>query len=142
MTGDGPNSRSLKAGEHLQLLRSLAAELERAMQAISSNNLANLEESIANQQDLSARLGQLATELSSTPRIADVSAADSLSPELMREIRAANAELQHLNLRYSCLLQHSSRSVALMASLFSSFKGQLKEASGARSKLQTWSCQV
>ena len=142
MTGDGPNFRSLKADEHLQLLRSLAVELERAMHAISSNNLQSLEESIANQQDLSSRLAQLATVLSSTPHIANVSAEDSLAPELMREICAANAELQHLNLRYSYLLQQSSRSVALMASLFSSFKGQLKEAPGVRSKLQTWSCQV
>lgn len=142
MTGDGPNSRSLKAGDHLQLLRSLAGELERAMHAISSNNLQDLEESVAVQQDLSARLAQLATEVSSDPRMAEVSAAAPIAPAMMLEIRAANAELQQLNLRYSYLLQHSSRSVALMASLFSSFQGQLKEASGARSKLQTWSCQA
>ena len=60
----------------------------------------------------------------------------------MREIRAAATELQSLNLRYSYLLQLSSRSVGLMASLFNSFKGQIKEAPDARLKLQTWSCQV
>lgn len=112
------------------------------MQAISSNQLGELEESVANQQDVSARLSQLARELSPSPTARPVSTVDSLPPELMREIRTAAAELQHLNLRYSYLLQYSSRSVALLASLFNSFKGQLKEAPGPRSKLQTWSCQV
>lgn len=142
MTGDGLKPRCFKAGEHLQLLRSLAGELERAMSAISANNLKDLEDSVANQQDLSAQLAQLAGELSSPAHTAHPPGVESIAPELLTEIRAANAELQRLNLRYSCLLQHSSRSVALMASLFSSFKGQLKEAPGARSKLQTWSCQV
>lgn len=140
MTGGGPPSRSVKAGEHLQLLRSLAAELERAMRAISSNHLQELEESVETQQDLSVRLGRLARELSGPASV--VSAADSIPSDLTREIRAAAAELQHLNLRYSYLLQYSSRSVAMMASLFSSFKGEIKEASGDRSKVQTWSCQV
>lgn len=142
MTGGGPQARSNKAGEHLQLLRSLAAELERAMHAISSNNLHELEESIGSQQDLSARLSQLAGELKNRPFAANVSTVDSIPTDLMQEIRAASAELQRLNLRYSYLLQLSSRSVVLMASLFNSFKGQIKEVPGARSKLQTWSCQV
>jgi len=142
MTGGGPQPRSQKAGEHLQLLRSLAAELERAMQAISSNNLLELEESVASQQDLSARLSQLAGELSSFPSAGSVPVTDSIPSGLMREIRASAAELEHLNLRYSYLLQHSSRSVALMASFFNSVKGQLKEVPGDRLKLQTWSCQA
>lgn len=142
MTGGDPRARNVKAGEHLRLLRSLAGELERAMLAISSNNLQELEESVANQQDLSARLEHLATGLSDSPVAPNVFPSDSIAPDLMVEIRAAAAELQFLNLRYALLLQHSSRSVALMASLFNSFTGQLKEASGARVKLQTWSCQM
>lgn len=124
------------------MLRSLAAELEKAMQAIAANNLQELEESVASQQDLSARLSQLAVAMSSPPPAQSLPAADCIAPDLMREIRGAAAELQRLNLRYSYLLQHSSRSVELMAALFNSFKGQFKEASGARLKLQTWSCQM
>lgn len=140
MTEGGPYSRSLTASEHLQVLQSLATELERAMQAITSNNLQELEESVANQQDLSARLTRLAGDLCKPPS-AKIAAVDSIPADLMQQIRAASAELQRLNLRYSWLLQYSSRSVALMASLFSSFQGQLKEVPGGRSKVQTWSCQ-
>jgi len=60
----------------------------------------------------------------------------------VRQIRIASDQLQRLNQRYAALLQHSSRSVALMASLFGSFKGQFQEASGPRLKQQTWSCQM
>jgi hypothetical protein len=65
-----------------------------------------------------------------------------LDNDMTNQIQAASGVLQKLNLRYAALLQHSSRSVALMASLFSSFKGQFQEASGPRLKHQTWSCQV
>lgn len=149
MTGGAPQTRLVNGGEHLLLLRSLAAELERAMQAIASNNLRELEESVASQQELSGRLAQLASELRNAPAAGNApaaacnaSAADSSASSLMIEIREAAAELQRLNLRYSYLLQYSSRSVALMASLFNSFRGQIKEASGARLKVQTWSCQM
>ena len=60
----------------------------------------------------------------------------------MGQIHGAAETLQTLNQRYSALLQHSSRSVALMVSLFSSFRGQIQEASGPRLKQQTWSCQM
>ena len=112
------------------------------MQAISSNNLPELEESVAGQQDLSFRLGQLAHELRDSPESGNLTPFHSLPPDLAQDIRAAAAELQQLNLRYAFLLQYSSRSLALMASLFNSFKGQLKEVPGSRLKLQTWSCQV
>jgi len=64
MTRDGAQPRTSKAEEHLNLLRSLSIELERAIGAISSNNLPELEDSVSNQQYLSARLSQLASELS------------------------------------------------------------------------------
>jgi predicted DNA-binding transcriptional regulator YafY len=135
-------TRSVKAGEHLQLLRSLASELERAMDAMSRNDLQELEDSVANQQELSQQLGQLADELSSSAQSSHPIPPQSNDTDLMGEIRTATGELQRLNFRYSVLLQHSSRSVALMASLFTSFKGQLQEASGPRLKHQTWSCRV
>lgn len=134
-------TRNTKAGEHLALLRSLARELERAMTAIASNNLRELEDSIAAQQILSGQLSDLAQELSA-PAPQDAAPAESIDPALRAQIGAANTELQKLNLRYSCLIQHSSRSVALMASLLNSFRLQLREASGEGLQHRTLSCQV
>ncbi|MGB6720815.1 MAG: hypothetical protein WBE72_08485 [Terracidiphilus sp.] len=116
--------------------------MEKAMQAMAHNDLEAIEESIANQQELSRQLNSLADELSAPVPERPTATPESIDPDLMLEIRAAAAELEKLNLRYSILLKHSSRSVALMASLFSSFRGQFQEASGARLKQQTWSCQM
>jgi hypothetical protein len=101
------------------------------MRAIAGNDLAELEDSVANQQALSLELSDLAAALRDSSS-ADQAACEAIEPALSCEIRTAAGELQQLNLRYSILLQHSSRSVSMMAALFSSFKGQLQEASGAR----------
>jgi hypothetical protein len=135
-------TRSVQAGEHLQLLRSLGRELERAMHAIAHNDIEQLEQSIANQQEMSSQLSCLADALNPPAPTEVPFSSDSIDPDLMLQIRAAGGELQQLNLRYSILLQHSSRSVALMASLFSSFRGEFQEASGPRLKQQTWSCRM
>src|ERR1700749_5170869 len=95
-------TRNTKAGEHLTLLRSLAHEMERAMSAIASNNLRELEDSVAAQQTLSGQLSELANELRA-PVTAEPAAAETIEPDLRAQIGAANAELEKLNLRYSCL---------------------------------------
>jgi flagellar biosynthesis/type III secretory pathway chaperone len=137
MTEADVQSETTRAGDHLQLLRALAAELERAMHAIADNNLPELEDSVAAQQSLSERLSALANAFRApAPHTAPVSGS------LGAEIRAAQNQLQQLNLRYSILLEHSSRSVAMMASLLNSFRGQIQEAPGARPKHQTWSCRA
>ena len=142
MTANAVQDRKVKAAEYLELLRSLAGEMERAMQAIAHNALPDLEESVASQQIMSARLLVLADEISpslkSNPAISPAGA----DADMMQQVLVAGDTLQKHNRRYAALLQHSSRSVALMASLFSSYKGQFKEASGPRLKHQTWSCQV
>ncbi|HTV16403.1 MAG TPA: hypothetical protein VME68_16915 [Acidobacteriaceae bacterium] len=130
--------RTHNPGEHLRLLQLLARELERAMQAIVRNDLADLEESIGTQQDLSRQLSALAEHLrADSPGLRAATRNHTLQPQ----IDQAAAELRRLNLRYSILVEHSSRSVAMMASLFNSFRGQLQEGTGDRSKQQTWSCQ-
>lgn len=137
MTEADVQSGTAGAGEHLRLLRALAAELERAMQAIAGNNLPQLEDSVAAQQSLSERLSGLAEQLR-----APLPGPAPVAGNLGAEIRAAQNQLQQLNLRYSILLEHSSRSVAMMASLLNSFRGQIQEAPGARPKHQTWSCRA
>jgi DNA-binding HxlR family transcriptional regulator len=142
MNTTGVQDRDLKAVEYLQSLRSLTHELERAMQAIAHNALSELEESIDSQQMLSARLGELANDMC-VPLEADPAISlPSLDEDLRQQIRSASDTLQKLNHRYAALLRHSSRSLASMASLFSSFQGQFQEASGPRLKHQTWSCQM
>lgn len=135
------STHSGRAGKHLQLLRSLSSEVERAMRAIVENNLCEFEESVANQQGLSRELEELAEHLrrpSPTVRPISVGAVD---PEMMRQIRASSEELNRLNLRYSILLKYSSRSVAQMAALFNSFRENLQEASGPGTH-RTWSCRM
>jgi hypothetical protein len=142
MTTAGDQDRESKAAEYLQSLRCMTDELERAMQAIARNALTDFEESIDSQQVLSARLARLADDLCVPLEAQPAIARPQMDEDMMRQIRAADDTLQQLNRRYAALLQHSSRSVALMASFFSSFQGQFQEASGPRSKHQTWSCQM
>jgi hypothetical protein len=152
MTATTVQDRKDNAAEYLQLLRSLAGEMERAIGAIRHNALAELEESVSNQQSMSARLLVLAGALSgplksnpakSSPRpAAPAQSASNVDADMIEQILVANESLQKLNRRYAALLEHSSRSVALMSSLFGSLQGQFKEASGPRLKHQTWSCQM
>lgn len=124
-------------------MRSLACELERAMRAIACNDLAELEDSVTNQQALSGALSDAADLLRDLTLARQThSAVDTIDTGLMRQIREATEELNRLNLRYSILLKYSSRSVGMMAALFNSFRGQIQEASGPRLKHQTWSCRM
>ena len=136
---DAP-TRNTNAGEHLELLRSLARELDRAMRAIAANNLPELEDSIARQQELSVRLTDLARDRRAAPPAGTPAAHEDGG--LRNEIHAAAGELHKLNLQYSMLIEHSSRSAAQMAALFRSVQGQFQEASGAGQKHQTWSCRM
>jgi hypothetical protein len=142
MTSKQVHDRNGQLGEYLELLHSMAHELDRAMGAIAENSLSTLEDSIANQQSFAARLSELAEDLSEPARDRSVAAADHHDEHLMCEIRGAADALQSLNLRYAALIKLSSHSVGLMVSLFNSFKGQIQEGSGAGLKQQTWSCQM
>jgi hypothetical protein len=142
MTAVGVQNSNQSGAEYLQLLHSLGSELDRAMNAIAHNCLADLEESILNQQVLSARLGVLVDGMCATLESCPSESSPAVDAGIAKQIQSASEKLQTLNLRYATLLRHSSQSLALMASLFSSFTGQLQEASGPRSRLQTWSCQM
>lgn len=142
MIAAGVQDPNRQATEYLQLLRSLASELEMALHAISHNALSELEESVAEQQVLSARLRVLAGEVSPSKGANPVTLRTGIDRELKSQIVVAAEALQKLNRGYAAVLQHSSHSVALMMSLLDSFKGQIQEASGPRSKYQTWSCQM
>lgn len=142
MNSTGVQDRNGKLVEYLELLRLLAQELECSMRAISQNSLSTLEESVASQQVLAARLHELASDLSKPVDDRSVAASGVGDEGLMGEIRGASETLQTLNRRYAALLKLSSHSVGMMVSLFSSFRGQIQEGSGPRLEHQTWSCQV
>ncbi len=142
MIANGLQDRNGKVEEYLQLLRLLACELERAMHAIAENSLPEFEDSVYSQEALSSRLSELAAELDISAQAPPAVLSPQTNDNLISQIHAASGTLQTLNQRYAALLQHSSRSVALMVSLFDSFKGNLQEGTGFRSKLQTWSCQM
>jgi hypothetical protein len=116
--------------------------MEKAMRAIAHHALSDLEESVASQQIMSARLLVLADEISPSLKSNSAVSQAGEDQDIMLQVQTAGDTLQKLNRRYAALLQHSSRSVALMASLFSSYKGQIKEASGPGLKHQTWSCRM
>jgi hypothetical protein len=142
MANTGATDREQQAREYLSVARSLITELERAVQAISCNAVSDLEESIAEQEILTARLMVLRRQLwvrnDSHPAIVQ----PALDWELAKEVVVAHAELQGLNRIYEAVLGYSSHSASLMASLLNSFKGHFQEASGPRLKYQTWSCQM
>jgi hypothetical protein len=141
MSATQVEDRNGKLGEYLEHLRSMALELERSMQAIAENSLTPLEDSVANQQAIAARLSELARDLSVPAPHGSNSDADSGDDSLMLNIRGAAEKLHNLNQSYAALLRHSSHSVGLMVSLFRSFRGQMQEDTGAGLKQQTWSCQ-
>lgn len=142
MISSAIQDRNGKLEEYLQLLHSMAFELERAMNAMTQNSLQAFEDSLANQEAFSTRLVELADDLT-RPKPQDPLASPTAGDDgLIAQIHTASDALQVLNRRYSALLKFSSHSVALMVSLFSSFQGQLQEGSGPRLKHQTWSCQM
>jgi hypothetical protein len=142
MTTASVQDRDLKVAEYLQSLRTMTGEMERAMQAIARNALPEFEESVDSQQILGARLAKLADELCEPLEAKAPIVQAVIDEDIMRQIRSADQTLQQLNRRYAALLQHSSRSLAGMVSLFSSFQGQIQEASSPRLKHQTWSCRM
>lgn len=142
MISTGIQERNEKLEEYLQLLQSMSFELERAIAAISGNSIHGLEDSLANQEAFSTRLMELADDLSRPVQSVVAQGQVWSNDEIQHNICAASSRLQSLNRRYSALLKFSSRSVALMVSLFSSYQGQLQEETGPRLKVETWSCQV
>ena len=89
MTTAGDQDRESKAAEYLQALRSMTGELERAMQAIARNALADFEESIDSQQVLSARLARLADDLSAPLQAQPAIGRPGMDEDIMRQIKTA-----------------------------------------------------
>ena len=141
------NSRNQQASEQLQLLCMMRSELEAAMLAVAQNRLSDLEESIAEQAALVARLRSILGGVSSSggesgPDEAAELNGQEFGQDITEELLLAGRELQRTARIYARLLRHSSHSAALTASLLGSMRERGKEASGSRPGYHTWSCQV
>ena len=140
MANTGATNRDQRATGYFEATRSLVGELKKAILAISCNRLVDFEESLGEQEILTARLRDLHRQLwrrddsDSRPRLSD--------KELAKKIAAGSSELHELTCVYEAVLKSSSHSATLMASLLDSSKGHFQEASGHRLKYQTWSCQM
>jgi hypothetical protein len=142
MADTGVTDRDQRARNYLEAARLLTRELDRAMLAISSNRLTDLEESLAVQEILTERLRGMRRQLWGRNDIRTPVALPAIDTDLTEVVAVADAELQGANRVYEAVLRHSSHSASLMASLLDSFKGHFQEASGPRLKYQTWSCQM
>jgi hypothetical protein len=135
-------SRDQIAVTYLQQMQELAAELSAAMDAIAANSLNKLQESVAKQEMLCASLSAMANTVSEEFRFSDQLLPSCSDPAIELKIRTTSVAIRKLNLQYAVLLQHSSRSIALLALLCRSYTGQIQEARGSRLKHQTWSCEM
>ncbi|MGC9199487.1 MAG: hypothetical protein ACP5E5_11215 [Acidobacteriaceae bacterium] len=149
------NGRNQQAREHLELLCAMRGELETAMLAIAQNRLSDLEESIAEQEALTARLRLVLGDVLpvdggrarrgcskvATPEIGQ-DLGPGLGEDFAEELLIAGKELQRTARIYARLLEHSSQSAALMASLLGSMRERGKEPSGPGTRYHTWSCQM
>jgi hypothetical protein len=142
MTDTGATDRDQLTMEYLETAHSLVRELERAMLAISSNGLSDLEESLAEQEVLTVRLRSLRRQLWVFNDIQPACLQPAIDRESPSDLVTAHAELRAVNRVYEAVLDHSSHSAAQMISLLGSVKGDFREASGPRQKYQTWSCRM
>jgi hypothetical protein len=142
MTGEAQHMHDAAATAYLQQMEALAAEIQIAMEAIASNALSRLQESVARQEMICATLASmnnvvgdgLRSAVHSLPRCYDVT--------VESRIQATCDTIRHLNLQYASLLKHSSKSIALLSMLCRSQSGQFQEDRGSRLKHQTWSCEM
>jgi hypothetical protein len=139
MGAAGDQDIELRAEQYLEESHRLAAELQRGMDSIAANALAEFEESIANQQAIAAHLTELAKDFA-LPAHGSLTSSALGDSEIAAQIQAANCHLQVLNKRYSALLRHSSQSAAQMISLLTSLKGYYRQTSGPSH--QGWSCEA
>ena len=134
--------RDRVATMYLQQLQALALEISVAMDAIATNSLARLQESVAKQEMLCATLATMANTVSEGFGLSEQPLLSCLDPAVELKIRTTSGAIRDLNLKYAALLKHSGRAIALLISLCRSHTGRSQEARGPRLKHQTWSCEM
>jgi hypothetical protein len=143
LPSEGPRETvSEAAASYLQQLQGLRHEISNAIDAIASDALPKLQESIAKQEMLCSRLATTAKEVSIGCAGPGQPPYPTIDKSIETKIRAAYGAIRELTLQYSALLKHSGHSIALLSLLCKSHAGQFQEVRGARLKRQTWSCEM
>lgn len=128
--------------EDLALIRELTCELERAMIAMAANALADFEDSVARQRNLSKRLDELRSASRNTFEGRNERPAATASPSLADDVTVAIASLQSANCQYSMMLKHFSGTARLFSGLYRPY-GRTSKVDPYRSRFQcAWSCQL
>jgi len=142
LNGEALQTRDQIAATYLQYLQTLAAEISAATDAIAANSLLGFQESVSRQESICASLASMADPFNCGFRSSDDPSHLCAAPAVEARIRVTIGTIRELNLQYAALLKHSSRSIALLASLCRSHTGCFQEARGPRLKYQTWSCEM
>lgn len=142
MNDEAVQTHDQLAATYLRQLQALAFEISVAMDAITRNAISSFQDSVAKQEMLCAVLVTMANSLMEQARVSRQPLLVLGDASVERKIRATSKAIRELNLEYAALLRHSGRSIALLVSLCRSHTGQHQEAGGARSKRQTWSCEM
>ena len=140
MNSERSQTRAELANAYQQQLQALGYEIRVAMQAIASNSLDKLEDSIASQQVLTSELTKLAARLSDQLSSPEHAMEAFPSGPVEEKVQSTGRAIHELNAQYSSLLRHSGRSIALLSSLCKSHAGHFPESRGTALKRQTWSC--
>ena len=134
--------RAREQKEYLTRVRALSQALTSAISAIEGNDLLQLQNSIAAQENLCSELtggGWLPLSLAEK-KTSGTPAATALPPE----IRAAHLELARLNRAYAALLRRAQHSAALLSTLYRNYgQGQgYHNDSPAPAAKHSLSCEV
>ena len=130
------------AASYLQQMQELAFEISVATDAIATNALPRLQESVAKQEMLCASLATMISVFGDGSAASEKHLTPCNDAAIKSKIQAARLAVVELNLQYAALLKHSGKSITLLISLCRSHTGRSQEARGPRSKQQTWSCEM
>ena len=142
MNDEALQKRDQLANTYLQQLQALAFEISVAMDAIAANALPRFQESVATQEMLCASLAKMTNKVSESLRSPEQTLPSTPEIGIESKIHSATVAVRGLNLKYSALLRHSGRSIALLSLLCKSHMGRFQEDRGTRLKHQTWSCEM
>jgi len=147
------------AREYLTNLQGLSSELERAMEAIVSRELAVLQDSLQLQRSRCARLSDLqqSAKVRQLLKSPSASSADrdlslEIESEIKSEVEAATEVLLMRSRQYSALLTHAGETLRLLAGLYRGYgypnegqrylnQGHGRTAGGQRAR-QGWHCEM
>ncbi|MES2394216.1 MAG: hypothetical protein V4555_21470 [Acidobacteriota bacterium] len=142
MIAESLHSHDADAAIYLQQMEELGVEIKLAINAIATNSLPQLQQSVARQE-------MICSTLSSFSRTAGMDLRGSMpvfprcsDAAIESRIAATSEAIRQLNLQYAALLKHSTQSITLLSTLCRSFTGEFREDRGSRLKHQTWSCDM